>query len=205
MKTTILLTLAAVVACQYPRGNQGGRITFPDSRQPSGPSQPSGQTLGQQLASRPQLNTKRCRYAANNNNYHFSWCNDGGQKYTWSQAINYCQQLGQGWHAVSIESREENSAITKIIARHELPYIWTSGTRQYSKEWQWSATNAPLYYTNWARTGGLGVPQPDNNENNNEQCLGILNHFYPGDTITWHDIGCHHLKPVICEYQGYSG
>ncbi|MPC24197.1 hypothetical protein E2C01_017272 [Portunus trituberculatus] len=45
----------------------------------------------------------------------------------------------------------------------------------------------------------LDRPQPDNAENNNERCLAILNQFYAGDFITFHDIGCHHTKPTICE------
>ena len=31
-----------------------------------------------------------------------------------------------------------------------------------------------------------------------ESCMAVLNNFY-GDGIKWHDIGCHHEKPIICE------
>ena len=42
-----------------------------------------------------------------------------------------------------------------------------------------------------------GRPQPDNREGN-ERCLGVLNNFYQ-DGVKFHDIACHHRKPVICE------
>merc|ERR1712048_997622 len=31
-----------------------------------------------------------------------------------------------------------------------------------------------------------------------ESCLAVLNNFY-GDDIKWHDVACHHEKPIICE------
>ena len=40
-------------------------------------------------------------------------------------------------------------------------------------------------------------PQPDNREGR-ETCLGVLNGVY-NDGIKFHDISCHHRKPVICE------
>ncbi len=35
-------------------------------------------------------------------------------------------------------------------------------------------------------------------EGNDEACLAVLDGLY-GDGLTWHDIACHHVKPVICE------
>ena len=31
-----------------------------------------------------------------------------------------------------------------------------------------------------------------------EACMAVLNNFY-GDGIKWHDVACHHEKPIICE------
>ena len=42
-----------------------------------------------------------------------------------------------------------------------------------------------------------GRPQPDNREGD-EFCLAVLNNFY-ADGIRFHDVSCHHKKPVICE------
>ena len=35
-------------------------------------------------------------------------------------------------------------------------------------------------------------------EGRDEACLAVLDGLY-GDGLTWHDIACHHIKPVICE------
>nr|XP_053651968.1 loricrin-like isoform X1 [Cherax quadricarinatus] len=172
---------------------------------------------GAQVQERP-LSTAFCKgfispqvhFTAGGSNYHFSWCVDGGQKYTWQQANGYCKSLGHGWTGVSMESLAEDQYISTIIDKHQLPYIWTSGNRLGGGlfDWKW-ATGFPLKYTNWALTGFVpGRPQPDNEEDNNEQCLSVLNRFYDNDGITWHDVGCHHLKPIICEYrntQTYGG
>ena len=42
-----------------------------------------------------------------------------------------------------------------------------------------------------------GRRQPDNREGN-EFCVGVLNNFY-NDGVRFHDIACHHRKPIICE------
>ncbi|XP_045605160.2 pulmonary surfactant-associated protein D [Procambarus clarkii] len=176
-----------------------------------------GAVGGGQVQERP-LSTQFCpayisplvHVSVSGSNYHFSWCADGGQKYVWEQAKNYCKKLGPGWSSVSIETPTENQFISSIIDKHGLPYIWTSGNRLGGgpKGWKW-ATGQPLTYNNWALTGFTpGKPQPDNQEDNNEQCLSVLNRFYPNDGITWHDVGCHHVKPTICEYtnvQSYVG
>ena len=31
-----------------------------------------------------------------------------------------------------------------------------------------------------------------------EACMAVLNNFY-GDGIKWHDVACHHEKPIVCE------
>ena len=42
-----------------------------------------------------------------------------------------------------------------------------------------------------------GQRQPDNREGD-ETCLAVLNNFY-NDGVKFHDVSCHHRKPVICE------
>ncbi|KAK8392412.1 hypothetical protein O3P69_014646 [Scylla paramamosain] len=134
-------------------------------------------------------------------NYHFSWCADGGQRYIWQGARDYCTGLGRGWYPVAIDTAEEDRYIINIVGTHQSPWIWTGGNRLDNNKfiWKW-LDGRPLTYFNWGQTGSQNLPQPDNAENNNEQCLALLNQFYPGDLITFHDIGCHHTKPTICEY-----
>ncbi|XP_064080192.1 pulmonary surfactant-associated protein D-like [Macrobrachium nipponense] len=131
--------------------------------------------------------------------YHFSWCFDGNQKYEWQQAISYCTALGPGWQGISIEDLSENEFAKQTILAHNLEYIWTSGQKA-GLNWIW-ASGRPFVGLDWSHTGLTGAPQPDNQEDNAENCLGILNNFY-NDGVKWHDIACHHLKPIICEKVG---
>ncbi|XP_071536181.1 uncharacterized protein [Panulirus ornatus] len=128
--------------------------------------------------------------------YHFSWLHDGASKYTWDNAIHYCKSLEGGWQGVSIETDVESQVINEVVAYHNLKYIWTGGHKRGS-DWAWTSGN-PFIGLNWSQTGSKHIPQPDNNEGN-ENCLAVLNHFYQYDGITWHDIACRHLKPIICE------
>ncbi|KAK7084733.1 Lectin C-type domain [Halocaridina rubra] len=127
--------------------------------------------------------------------YHYSWIHDGDRVYSHSGAVSYCNNLGQGWYPVAIETKGEDAFIDDVIASHRKKYIWTGGVRA-GFAWRWS--NGGIFRDlDWSPTGGKGKAQPDNQEGN-ENCLGVLNNFY-GDGIRWHDIACHHTKPVICE------
>lgn len=78
--------------------------------------------------------------------------------------------------------------------------------------WFWSATRGKISATNqtpatwtynpWSKSGHKKQPQPDNAEfdinGTVESCLSVLNNVY-GDGIAWHDIGCYHEKPFVCE------
>ncbi|XP_069954158.1 uncharacterized protein [Cherax quadricarinatus] len=128
--------------------------------------------------------------------YHFSWCHDGGRSYTWLTANYYCAGLGNGFQPVSLESQLEQDFISKIIIQHYISNVWTSGNTISSSSWTW-LSGASSAYRNWSRTGRRGLPQPDNDEGN-EQCLALLNNHY-NDGITWHDSNCNNLRPVVCE------
>ena len=128
--------------------------------------------------------------------YHFSWLHDGNQKYTGQQAAAYCRRLSGGWQPISIETTGENNFVTRIIQRHRLDYIWTGATRSGSR-WSWPSGESFRGF-GWSNTGAFRRPQPDNREQSGENCLAILNNFY-GDGVKWHDVACHHTKPVICE------
>ncbi|XP_069193977.1 uncharacterized protein [Procambarus clarkii] len=128
--------------------------------------------------------------------YHFSWCHDSGRLYTWEQATYYCSGLGNGFQAVSIESHRKQELISNYMITHYISDIWTSGNKRNSRSWSWlSGTSSP--YSNWSSTGRRGLPQPDNDEGN-EDCLAVLNNLY-NDGVTWHDSSCFHLRRVICE------
>lgn len=147
-----------------------------------------------------------------------------GQKVDWLEARNQCRK--HCMDAVSMETEAENKMIFDFLAQRNITYIWTSGrlcdftgcdTREDLKPlnvlgWFWSNTNTKMAPTNkippgwssqpWSDKGHTGGPQPDNAEfdinQTSESCMGILNNYYK-DGIKWHDIGCYHPKPFICE------
>ena len=43
-------------------------------------------------------------------------------------------------------------------------------------------------------SGGKSGPQPETGG----ECLAILNNVY-NDGVKWHDVGCNHEKPIVCE------
>ncbi|XP_042859305.1 C-type lectin lectoxin-Thr1-like [Penaeus japonicus] len=134
--------------------------------------------------------------------YHYSWLADGGRKYSYGGAVDYCRRLGGGWQAVSIEDGNESVFINNVIEGHRQAYIWTSGQKR-GNSWVWG-NGRPVSNINWSHTGFHRRPQPDNRDGN-ENCLAILNRFYDNDGVTWHDVGCSHTKPVVCERPANRG
>ncbi|XP_053635133.2 pulmonary surfactant-associated protein D-like [Cherax quadricarinatus] len=128
--------------------------------------------------------------------YYFSWRHDGKRKYTGDAAARVCTSLGRGWYPVGISSQDEIIYISGIVGRDRLEYIWTGGRRSGSG-FIW-LNGEPFTVTDWSHTGGFRRPQPDNREGGRENCLAVLNNVY-NDGIKWHDVACHHPKPVICE------
>ncbi|KAF0308784.1 Brevican core protein [Amphibalanus amphitrite] len=137
-----------------------------------------------------------------------SWENprhSGGQ-YTWDQAAGECRQLGL--RLVSLTSPQKEQEINRRLPRggRKVEFYWTSGQRlSEGGQFVWNdGARTPVCnrgqgcYQNWGPTGGAGFPQPDNREGR-ENCLAVLNEFYPGEGIVWHDIGCHHRKHFVCE------
>eukprot|EP00096_Caligus_rogercresseyi_P011325 TRINITY_DN441_c0_g1_i5.p1 TRINITY_DN441_c0_g1~~TRINITY_DN441_c0_g1_i5.p1 ORF type:complete len:147 (-),score=35.57 TRINITY_DN441_c0_g1_i5:229-669(-) len=124
---------------------------------------------------------------------------------------------------VSFETRDEYEFIKSQM--RGVKFFWTSGRLcdfdgcdrpdffpKSINGWFWSANQARLSPANsstsfhdWSFTGGFNPPrrQPDNREQiqqngDTESCLAVLNNFY-GDGVKWHDVACHHEKPVVCE------
>ncbi|CAB4068933.1 unnamed protein product [Lepeophtheirus salmonis] len=113
----------------------------------------------------------------------------------------------------------EWNAMKSFLIRDDIPYIWTSGRKcnfkgcdhfslqpPITNGWFWASNKIRIpnpfaskcQHCVWSKTG----PQPDNREGitagRDEACLAVLNNVY-NDGITWHDVACHHKKPVICE------
>jgi len=155
-------------------------------------------------------------------NYYFSWLDESSKvrntKWDWFNARNYCRK--RCMDLVSFETQQEYEWVKGFIDRN-VPFFWTSGRKcnfdgcdkpeffpKLVNGWFWSANQVKMPPTNgnqfhdWSHTGGNGVAQPDDREHRQggeeEACMAVLNDFY-GDGIKWHDVACHHEKPVICE------
>jgi len=156
-------------------------------------------------------------------NYYMSWQDSSARvrntKWDWFNARNYCRK--RCMDLVSFESQQEYDWVKGFIDG-SVPYFWTSGRKcnfggcdkpeffpKLINGWFWSANQVKMPPTNgnqfhdWSHTGGAGRPQPDNREQvqqggEEEACMAVLNNFY-GDGIRWHDVACHHEKPIICE------
>merc|ERR1711936_431620 len=122
--------------------------------------------------------------------YLISWrvgCSDFMQ----SEADSFCQKSNM--RPISVDSLSEERHFLDLLGRERQKYFWTGG-KLFGRVGRGAAIQWPsgrVYDDiNWSNTGGTGRPQPDNREGN-EFCLGVLNNF--------HDIACHHRKPVICE------
>lgn len=182
-----------------PGGRPGGRPGLGPVGRPAGPFpvRPAPALASQYPICSPGV----VDHQALGSRYHFSWCHDGFKNYTQGDAILYCTSLGPGWDGVSIETPQEDQLLSQIVGGHNLAWIWTAGTKDINGAFLWPSRTygtVPLNYNNWSHTGFDGQRQPDNRENNDERCLAILNNFY-NDGIKWHDIGCHHQKPIVCE------
>jgi len=155
-------------------------------------------------------------------NYYFSWLDEDAKvrntKWDWFNARNYCRK--RCMDLVSFETRQEYDWVKGFIDGG-VPFFWTSGRKcnfdgcdkpeffpKLINGWFWSANQVKMPPTNgnefndWSHTGGNGVAQPDDREHRQggeeEACMAVLNDFY-GDGIKWHDVACHHEKPIICE------
>jgi len=159
----------------------------------------------------------------NGRNYWFSWQDSNARvrntKWDWFNARNYCRK--RCMDLVSFETQQEYEWV-KGFVDGGVPYFWTSGRKcnfdgcdkpeffpKNINGWFWSANQVKMGPTNggqfhdWSHTGGAGQRQPDNREQvqqggEEEACMAVLNNFY-GDGVKWHDVACHHEKPIICE------
>jgi len=96
---------------------------------------------------------------------------------------------------ISIDSNAKEREFLNLVGRERQRYFWTGG-KVRGKNISWPSGRS-YNKVNWSNTGGAKRPQPDNREGN-EFCLAVLNNFYK-DGIRFHDVSCHHKKPIICE------
>lgn len=142
----------------------------------------------------------RCGSSAPNHrfggrDYLVSW-RVGCTSFTQGEGAAYCRN--NNMRPVSLDSPAKEAEFLGLVRNERQKYFWTGGNvnhgRNPSVSWPSGRTTSS---GRWSNTGGAGRPQPDNREGN-ESCLAVLNNFY-NDGVKFHDVSCHHRKPIICE------
>merc|ERR1739848_483599 len=144
----------------------------------------------------------RGRCSANQPNHDFggksylvSW-RSGCTSFSHGEGAAFCRSVGM--QPLSLDTPAKERHFTGLVAQERQKYFWTGGNvnhgRNPSIRWPSGRTTTSRL---WSNTGGANRPQPDNREGN-ENCLAVLNNFY-NDGVKFHDVSCHHRKPVICE------
>merc|ERR1711936_333023 len=129
-------------------------------------------------------------------NYLLSW-REGRNSFSWSAARSYCS--GRGMRMVSLDSAAKRDHFTQQVAADGSPYFWAGGRLSGDKRsltWENGRSEGISKGRHpWSFTGSRGA-QPDGQ--GSEHCLAILNNFY-NDGVKFHDVGCSHKKPTVCE------
>jgi len=118
----------------------------------------------------------------------------GCSKFTQSEGEAFCR--ANRMRAISLDSPAKEREFLGLIAKDRQRYFWTGGKVNNGNGIKWPSGKR-YNDVNWSNTGGAKRPQPDNREGD-EFCLAVLNNFY-ADGIRFHDVSCHHRKPIICE------
>jgi len=140
-------------------------------------------------AARPKGN-----YQYEGRSYLLTW-RQHRNNFDWRGGVQFCQS--QGMKLISLDSKEKSEHFLRLVASDRAPYFWAGG--QISRDsrtltWQNGKTERIARGQHpWSFTGRTG-PQPDGGE----ICLAVLNSVYR-DGVKYHDVACHHRKPVICE------
>merc|ERR1719312_845117 len=159
----------------------------PTKEAPAAEEKPSAATAP--VSSRPKGN-----YQWEGKSYLLTW-RTGRNNFAWQEGVSYCRS--QGMKLISLDSKEKADHFLSLVGRDRAPYFWAGGeVSGNSRELKWLNGNKETISKGqhpWSFTGRTG-PQPDGGE----RCLAILNNVYR-DGVKFHDVACHHRKPVICE------
>jgi len=151
-------------------------------------------TASPTITTTPAPRRPKGNYQWEGKNFLLTWRN-GRSNFAWNEGVSYCKS--QGMKLISLDSPAKVENFLQLVGRERAPYFWAGGevssdSRQLS--WQNGKTEAVRKGQHpWSFTGRTG-PQPDGGE----RCLAVLNNVYR-DGVKFHDVACHHRKPVICE------
>merc|ERR1711970_15709 len=133
-------------------------------------------------------------YEWNGKRFLLTW-RTGRNNFAWNEGVSYCRS--QGMKLISLDSREKADHFLNLVGKERAEYFWAGGEVSSDSQtltWQNGRTESISKGQHpWSFTGRTG-PQPDGGE----RCLAILNNVYR-DGVKFHDVACHHRKPVVCE------
>merc|ERR1719270_478793 len=129
--------------------------------------------------------------------YLLTWRN-GQNGFSHSAAKSFCRS--QGMRMVSLDNIGKAQHFMNLLESDNAPYFWAGGNISSDKRTlRWENGRSERISRGrfpWSMEG-LHGPQPDGGPGS-ELCLAILNNVY-NDRVKFHDVGCSHRKPTICE------
>jgi len=191
MKICLLLSLFGLSACSaspqfgFLSGLFGGNRNR--GRPSGGGGRPSGGGGGGRCGGGNQPN-----HQFQGQGYLVSW-KLGCTSFTQGGGESFCR--ANGMRPISLDSSAKEREFLGLVGREGQRYFWTGG-KVSGRNIRWPSGRS-YNNVNWSNTGGANRPQPDNREGD-EVCLAVLNNFY-NDGVRFHDVSCHHRKPIICE------
>jgi len=133
-------------------------------------------------------------YQFGGKNYLLSW-RIGRNNFDWNSGVTYCES--QGMVLSSLDNKDKLEHFLGLVQEEGAPYFWTGGqVSPDSRTLHWHNGGQEVIVRGqhpWSFTGRTG-PQPDGGE----RCVAVLNNVYR-DGVKFHDVSCHHRKPVVCE------
>merc|ERR1712240_209895 len=201
MKINIFVLIVCVSLLELGQAQSGGFIAVNRQKKRRQVLEEVLAEIEEEESSREKRQTFSCRrgfhppnYSYQGRNYLLSW-RHGCTGFSQSEADSFCRNSNM--RPISIDDPQEEREIRDLILREKQKYIWTGGKLSgFGRSISWPSGRR---YDNvaWSHTGGANRPQPDNRVGD-EFCVAVLNNFYD-DGVTFHDVGCRHKKPVICE------
>merc|ERR1712183_615870 len=177
--------------------NQSPRMSqFPTVSNSPVPSQPAAAAprAPKALPATPSRAQVKGNHQFQGKSYLLTW-RMGRNNFDWTGGVRFCQS--QGMQLVSPDNKEKTEHFLRLLTTDRAPYFWSGGqVSRDSRSLSWpSGKTDPIARGQhpWSFTGRTG-PQPDGGE----RCLAVLNNTYR-DGVKFHDVACHHRKPVICE------
>merc|ERR1719420_2333710 len=168
--------------------------TVSNNPAPSPAAAPAAARAPKALPGTPSRSQAKGNHQFQGKSYLLTW-RMGRNNFDWTGGVRFCQS--QGMQLVSLDNKEKTEHFLRLLTTDRSPYFWSGGqVSRDSRTLSWpSGKTEPIARGQhpWSFTGRTG-PQPDGGE----RCLAVLNNTYR-DGVKFHDVACHHRKPVICE------